>query len=256
MTSPSAAAKGPAPSELSGPFCGSGRAASPWRSPQPRASYVSARMSAHCPRGVSVAACRRPSCTTATCSWAARFRSSTRPRPARTSSTIRSPRSLARSARVPRIRSAVSAARRTARADCSSSCNPATRSPTANGPFVPPGDTTIVRVRDDCQWDRGFAAPAIDPAQSERPHGGPARSRGRHRVRVQLDRRPDIFLRAQVAAFDAVSGARLSFQIYPDIAEIGFLGPGPQGPVARVRRRRQFHRRLRARRRSRQGPLR
>ena len=50
-----------------------------------------------------------------------------------------------------------------------------------NGAFVPPGGTTIVRIGDDCLWDRAFAAPSIDPAApADLTIGVPVRVGGRH----------------------------------------------------------------------------
>ena len=96
----------------------------------------------------------------------------------------------------------------------------------ANGPFVPPGDTTIVRVRTDCQWDRGFAAPTIDPGNpNDLTVGLPVRV-GATVYASNSIVGPDSFLRAQVAAFDAVSGARLSFQIFRTSPRSGSSAPG------------------------------
>lgn len=107
-----------------------------------------------------------------------------------------------------------------------------------NGPFVPPAGTTIVRIASTCLWDRSFAAPAIDP------FGDPTNLAVGLPVRVgnvvyasNSIIGPDFFLRAQVAAYDALSGDRIGYQFYPGIAEIGLLGPGPSGPVVRVRAR-------------------
>ncbi len=104
-----------------------------------------------------------------------------------------------------------------------------------NGTFAPPGGTTIVRIGDDCLWDRGFAAPSIDPAApSDLTIGVPVPVGGRILAANSVIG-PDLFLRAQVASFDPLSGARTGYQFYQGVAEIGFYGPGPTQGVARVR---------------------
>jgi hypothetical protein len=103
-----------------------------------------------------------------------------------------------------------------------------------NGPFAPPPGTTIVRIGVDCLWDRGFAAPSIDPAApGDLTIGIPVPVGGRI-LAANAVIGPDLFLRAQVAAFDSVSGARVGFQYYQGVAEIGFYGPGPTQAIARV----------------------
>jgi hypothetical protein len=105
----------------------------------------------------------------------------------------------------------------------------------SNGPFAPPGGTTIVRIADDCLWDRTFAAPGIDPAApGDLTIGTPVPVAGRILAAHSIIG-PDGFQRAQVAEFDAVNGTRIAFQFYPGVAEIGFFGPGPNQAVARVR---------------------
>ncbi len=104
-----------------------------------------------------------------------------------------------------------------------------------NGAFAPPGGTTIVRIGDDCLWDRAFAAPSIDPAApTDLTVGVPVPVGGRILAANSVIG-PDLFLRAQVASFDPLSGARTGFQFYQGVAEIGFYGPGPAQGVARVR---------------------
>ena len=104
-----------------------------------------------------------------------------------------------------------------------------------NGAFVPPEGTTIVRIGDDCLWDRAFAAPSIDPAApADLTIGVPVPVGGLILASNSVIG-PDLFLRAQVASFDALSGARTGYQFYQGIAEIGFYGPGPAQAVARVR---------------------
>jgi hypothetical protein len=105
------------------------------------------------------------------------------------------------------------------------------------GAFVPPAGTTIVRIASTCRWDRVFAAPAIDPGDPGNLTVGLPVSVGNVVYASNAVIGPDNFLRAQVAAYDAASGDRLAFQYYPEISEIGLLGPGPDGPVARVRTR-------------------
>ena len=109
-----------------------------------------------------------------------------------------------------------------------------------NGPFAPPPGTTIVRIGDDCLWDRAFAAPSIDPSAPDDLSIGIPVPVGNRILAANAVIGPDLFLRAQVAAFDAVSGARIGFQFYPGVAEIGFYGPGPtQAHRARDRHRRE-----------------
>jgi hypothetical protein len=104
-----------------------------------------------------------------------------------------------------------------------------------NGPFVPPAGTTIVRVASSCLWDRAFAAPAIDPADPDRLDIGLPVRVGNVVYASNAIIGPDLYLQAQVAAFDAASGSRTGFRFYPGIEEIGLLGSSPNGPVVRVR---------------------
>ena len=106
-----------------------------------------------------------------------------------------------------------------------------------NGAFVPPAGTTIVRIASTCLWDRSFAAPGIDPGDEDNLTVGLPVRVGSAVYASNSIIGPDSFLQAQVAAYDAVSGERIGYQIYPEIAEIGLLGAGPQGPVVRVRAR-------------------
>ncbi len=107
----------------------------------------------------------------------------------------------------------------------------------ANGAFVPPVDTAIIRIGDDCFWDRQFAAPGIDPSNpSDLTIGLPVRVG--NLVLASNSVLGPIFgssLRAQVAAFDAVTGARVAYQFYDTISEIGFLGGSSTRVIARVR---------------------
>lgn len=105
----------------------------------------------------------------------------------------------------------------------------------ADGPFAPPAGTTIVRVAADCRWDRAFAAPSIDPGAPEDLSIGLPVVVGAFVLASNSVVDPNNFLRAQVASFDAATGARVSFQFYQGVAEIGFFGGGPQTAVARVR---------------------
>lgn len=105
------------------------------------------------------------------------------------------------------------------------------------GAFVPPAGTTIVRIASTCLWDRGFAAPAINPDEPGNLTVGLPVRVGNVVYASNAVIGPDLFLRAQVAAYDIVSGDRIAYQYYPEIAEIGLLGAGPDGPVARVRAR-------------------
>ena len=104
----------------------------------------------------------------------------------------------------------------------------------ANGAFVPPLDTAIIRIAEDCLWDRQFAAPGIDPANpSDLTVGLPVRVG--NVVLASNAVIVNFFLQAQVAAFDAVTGVRVAFQAYPNISEIGLLGGSATRAIARVR---------------------
>lgn len=105
-----------------------------------------------------------------------------------------------------------------------------------NGDFVPPDGTTIVRIAETCLWDRQFAAPAIDPlAPSNLTIGTPARV-GNVVVATNAVIGPDfITLRAQAAAFDATSGARLRYEFYQGRSEVGVLGATATRIIVRVR---------------------
>lgn len=105
----------------------------------------------------------------------------------------------------------------------------------AAGAFVPPAGTAIVRIGDDCRWDRQFAAPAIDPGNPDDLTVGLPVRVGNLVLASNAVVGPFFFLRAQVAAYDAVSGARLAFQFYDNISEIGFLGVSSTRVIARVR---------------------
>lgn len=103
-----------------------------------------------------------------------------------------------------------------------------------NGAFVPPADTAIIRIAEDCLWDRQFAAPGIDPANpADLTVGLPVRVG--NVVLASNAVIVNFFLQAQVAAFDAVTGARVAFQTYPNISEIGLLGGSATRAIARVR---------------------
>jgi hypothetical protein len=105
-----------------------------------------------------------------------------------------------------------------------------------NGVFTPPDGTTLVRIADTCLWDRLFAAPAIDPqVPSDLTIGAPARA-GNIVVMTNAVLGPDfITLRAQAAAFDASTGARLSYQFYTGKSEVGVLGATATRIIVRVR---------------------
>ncbi len=95
--------------------------------------------------------------------------------------------------------------------------------------------TTIVRIGDDCLWDRQFAAPAIDPANpDDLTIGLPVRV-GNVVLASNAVLGPTCFLRAQVAAYDASTGAHLAFQFFDNLSEIGFLGVSSTHVIARVR---------------------
>ena len=103
-----------------------------------------------------------------------------------------------------------------------------------NGAWTPPLDTAIIRIAEDCLWDRQFAAPGIDPANpADLTVGLPVRVG--NVVLASNAVIVNFFLQAQVAAFDAVTGARVAFQTYPTISEIGLLGGSATRAIARVR---------------------
>lgn len=105
-----------------------------------------------------------------------------------------------------------------------------------NGAFTPPDGTTLVRIADTCLWDRQFAAPAIDPqVPTDLTIGVPARA-GNIVVTTNAVLGPDfITLRAQAAAFDASTGARLAYQFYTGRSEVGVLGATATRIIVRVR---------------------
>lgn len=105
-----------------------------------------------------------------------------------------------------------------------------------NGSFVPPDGTTIVRIAETCLWDRQFAAPAIDAFNpDDLTVGQPARA-GNIVVATNAVIGPDLlFLRAQAAAFDAGTGARLNYQFYQGKSEVGVLGATATRIIVRVR---------------------
>ena len=103
-----------------------------------------------------------------------------------------------------------------------------------NGAWTPPLNTAIIRIAEDCLWDRRFAAPGIDPANpSDLTVGLPVRVG--NVVLASNAVIVNFFLQAQVATFDAVTGAHLALQVYPDISEIGLLGGSATRAIARVR---------------------
>ncbi|HUU32812.1 MAG TPA: hypothetical protein VMW48_02050, partial [Vicinamibacterales bacterium] len=91
----------------------------------------------------------------------------------------------------------------------------------AAGVFVPPAGTAIVRIGDDCLWDRQFAAPAIDPSNPDNLTVGLPVRVGDVVLASNAVVGPFFQLRAQVAAYDAVSGSRLKFEYWDNITEIG-----------------------------------
>lgn len=103
-----------------------------------------------------------------------------------------------------------------------------------NGAWTPPLNTAIIRIAEDCLWDRRFAAPGIDPANpSDLTVGLPVRVG--NVVLASNAVIVNFFLQAQVATFDAVTGAHVAFQVYPNISEIGLLGGSATRAIARVR---------------------
>ncbi|MEP7117012.1 MAG: fibronectin type III domain-containing protein [Acidobacteriota bacterium] len=103
-----------------------------------------------------------------------------------------------------------------------------------NGAYPVSLETAIVRIGNDCLWDRQFAAPGVDPTNpSDLTIGLPVRVG--NVVFASNAVVVDFFLRAQVSAYDATSGARLAYQFYPGISEIGLLGGTATLAIARVR---------------------
>ena len=105
-----------------------------------------------------------------------------------------------------------------------------------NGAFTPPDGTTLARIADTCLWDRQFAAPAIDPqVPTDLTIGVPARA-GNIVVTSNAVIGPDLIsLRAQAAAFDASTGARLRYEFYTGKSEVGVLGATATRIIVRVR---------------------
>jgi hypothetical protein len=105
-----------------------------------------------------------------------------------------------------------------------------------NGAFSLPEGTTLARIADTCLWDRQFAAPAIDPqVPADLSIGVPARA-GNIVVTTNAVLGPDLItLRAQAAAFDATTGARLAYQFYQGRSEVGVLGATATRIIVRVR---------------------
>jgi len=105
-----------------------------------------------------------------------------------------------------------------------------------NGPFTPPDGTTLVRIADTCLWERQFAAPSVDPqVPTDLTIGLPARVGGVV-VATNAVLSPDLIsLRAQAAAFDVTTGARVGYQFYPGRSEVGVLGATATSVIVRVR---------------------
>lgn len=105
-----------------------------------------------------------------------------------------------------------------------------------NGAFTPVDGTTLVRIADTCLWDRQFAAPAIDPQSPTDLSIGPPARAGGVVVATNAVLAPDLVsLRAQAAAFDATTGARVAFQFYQGRSEVGVLGATASRVIVRVR---------------------
>lgn len=103
------------------------------------------------------------------------------------------------------------------------------------GAFAPAATTTIVRINEACRWDRQFEAEAIDPSTpSDLTIGVPARVGGLVLASNAVVG-PDLFLRAQVASFDAGTGRRVNYQFYLGKSEIGILGATTTRVIVRVR---------------------
>jgi hypothetical protein len=103
------------------------------------------------------------------------------------------------------------------------------------GPYVPAAGSTLVRITDQCVWDRQFEAEAIDPSDPDNlTVGVPARVGG---VVLQSNAvlGPNFALISQVASFSATTGRRAGFQTYDGKSEIGILGASSTRVIVRVR---------------------
>ena len=93
---------------------------------------------------------------------------------------------------------------------------------------MPPAGTTIVRIGEDCLWDRAFAAPAIDPNTPQRSHdrraGRGRRTRARRPTRSSA---PTASCARRWRRSMPVSGARTGYQVYPGVGRDRLLRSGP-----------------------------
>lgn len=112
----------------------------------------------------------------------------------------------------------------------------------SGGPFVPPDQTTVVRITPTCLWDRQFAAGSIDPADPfNLTIGQPARVGDVVVATNAVINFTTGFLQAQAASFNAVTGARTRFKndytagFGARVSEIGVLGATSSRVIVRVR---------------------
>jgi len=113
----------------------------------------------------------------------------------------------------------------------------------SGGSFVPPDDTTIVRIAPNCLWDRQFAAGTVDPADPFNTTIGPPARAGNLVVATNaIVNFTTGFLQAQAAAYSAVTGARTLFRNDYQlgfggqrVSELGVLGASATRVIVRVR---------------------
>ena len=126
----------------------------------------------------------------------------------------------------------------------------ATRSPTPTAPFAPPAGTTIVRIADDCLWDRAVRRAVDRPGDARRSRRSalPVPVGGRRRWPRTRSSAPTASCAPRSPRSTPLSGARVAYQFYPGVARSAFSAPRPtRGDCARARR---VPRRLHARRAS------
>lgn len=113
----------------------------------------------------------------------------------------------------------------------------------SGGAFVPPADTTVVRIAPNCLWDRQFAAGTIDPQDPfNATIGAPARVGNVVVTTNAIINFTTGFLQAQAAAFSAVTGVRTKFRNDyqagfggQGVSELGVLGASATRVIVRVR---------------------
>lgn len=99
----------------------------------------------------------------------------------------------------------------------------------AAGAFVPPAGTAFLRVRPDCQFDRVFLPRSVDESEAISPGSILGVPGGVLATSI----RPE---GAQLAAFDAASGARILYRQYPGVFGLQLIAVATaQSVVVRVR---------------------